>query len=259
MQHARESAATAFVRWIDALQERHLADLRVQEVTRALRALSSVYVERRGTLDRGAALGTAGKRAAFALFYGPLHYLITRHVVHEVGAADRAIDLVADLGCGTGAAGVAWALASKERRGDPGPRVLGVDHHPWAVSEARWTYRVTGLSGAARRADATRAAFEVRGAATVLAFTVNELADPARDSLRDRLVDRAAHGASVLVVEPVARSIGSWWEQWAHRFRQAGGREDEWRFEADLPPILRTLDRAAGLDHRVLTARSLFL
>lgn len=245
----------AWAKWIEALQRRHLADLRVQEVTRALRSLSSLYVERRGALGRGAALDSAGKRAAFALFYGPLHYLVTRHVVGEVAAADPAIDRVVDLGCGTGAAGAAWAGALGPLR----PRVLGIDRHPWAVSEARWTYAAFGLDGDAREGDVGRARFRPRRTAVALAFTVNELLAASRDVLLERLMRDANAGARVLVIEPVARSVGSWWNDWSRTFRQAGGREDAWRFEARLPEIVRILDRAAGLDHRVLTARSLYL
>src|SRR6266511_1038147 len=36
-----------FDHWVSELEKRHLADLRIAEVTRALRALSSAYVERR--------------------------------------------------------------------------------------------------------------------------------------------------------------------------------------------------------------------
>src|SRR4051794_34952504 len=60
--------------WLDALDQRHLADLTSSEVARALRALSSCYVERRARLATGGALDSAGKRAAFALFYAPLHF-----------------------------------------------------------------------------------------------------------------------------------------------------------------------------------------
>src|SRR5688572_32288957 len=35
---------------------------------------------------KGRALDTAGKRAAFALFYAPLHFLTVRHVVSALGA-----------------------------------------------------------------------------------------------------------------------------------------------------------------------------
>jgi hypothetical protein len=72
--------------WLSALEARHLADFTVPEVTRALRALSSAYVQRRRTVARGATLDTAGKRAAFALFYAPLHFITTTHVVEALGA-----------------------------------------------------------------------------------------------------------------------------------------------------------------------------
>jgi SAM-dependent methyltransferase len=261
----------AFDDWMQALEERHLADLRVQEVTRALRALSSVYVERRGALQRGAALDSAGKRAAFALFYGPLHYLVTRHIVEAMGMANDCTRVV-DLGCGTGAAGAAWAVALNKsgggkREAEGGahrtsgaqPRVLGIDRHPWAVAEARWTYRAMGLDGAARRDEAARVRLPGAHAAIVAAFTVNELADADRDRLLPRLMRAANEGSHILIVEPIARSIGAWWDTWAAAIRGAGGREDTWRFEAELPERLRMFDRAAGLDHRVLTARSLFV
>jgi hypothetical protein len=38
-----------------------------------------------------------------------------------------------------------------------------------------------------------------------------------------------------------------------------GGRADEWRFRTELPAIVMKLDRSAKLDHRELTARSLWL
>src|SRR5919197_2916834 len=99
--------------WLAALEERHLANLTRSELTRALRALSSAYVERRRRLAEGAALEGAGKRAAFALFYGPLHYLLVRAIVRALpeAAAGKAATLV-DLGSGTGAAGAAWVSAS---------------------------------------------------------------------------------------------------------------------------------------------------
>ena len=75
--------------WLAALEERHLANLTRPELTRALRALSSCYVERREKLTSGAALEGAGKRAAFALFYGPLHFLtVHRRRPRAIGARD---------------------------------------------------------------------------------------------------------------------------------------------------------------------------
>jgi hypothetical protein len=62
----------------------------------------------------------------------------------------------------------------------------------------------------------------------------------------------------VLVIEPIARGVTPWWDRTAARIAAAGGRADEWRFPVDLPRPLRLLDKAAGLDHRELTARSLY-
>ena len=79
--------------WLVAAEHRYLADLRVQEVTRALRALSSAYVERRergsGQRVRGA-LDTAGKRAAFALYYAPLHFMAVTEAARALCAKDPA-------------------------------------------------------------------------------------------------------------------------------------------------------------------------
>jgi hypothetical protein len=60
--------------WLRELEDRHFADLKFAEVTRALRALSMSYVERRLEGKPRGALDSAGKRAAFALFYAPLHF-----------------------------------------------------------------------------------------------------------------------------------------------------------------------------------------
>src|SRR6185295_19341879 len=104
------------------LEEKHLAELTFSEVSRALRALSSTYVERRQKLAGGAALSGAGKRAAFALFYGPLHHLLLTHIVETLPGASQTVPTLLDLGCGTGASGVAWA-----RSCDHAPRVIGID------------------------------------------------------------------------------------------------------------------------------------
>jgi hypothetical protein len=56
-----------FDRWVGTLEARHLADLTFPEVSRALRALSSAYVERRQRLAEARA---RRRQRAFALFYG---------------------------------------------------------------------------------------------------------------------------------------------------------------------------------------------
>ena len=77
--------------WLAALEDRHLAKLTASEVARALRALSSCYVERRTKLTSGAALDSAGKRAACALFYGPLHFLIYQRGARAQGCLTSAV------------------------------------------------------------------------------------------------------------------------------------------------------------------------
>lgn len=244
--------STRFDRWIAALEARHLADFRVPEVTRALRALSSAYVERRQALARGAALDSAGKRAAFALVYAPLHYLVASHVVRGLAAAVP--PAIVDLGCGSGAAGAAWALES-----EPAARVTGIDRHPWAVEEARWTYHQLGVAGQARQGDVTRFRPRGDGPGLVAAYVLNELPDRSREALLDSLLEAAARGAPVLIMEPIARGIAPWWPAARARVEAAGGRADEWTIAPELPPIVAKLGHAAGLDHSTVKARSLYI
>ncbi len=242
-----------FDAWMAGLEARHLADLTFAEASRALRALSSTYVERRQRLGEGAALAGAGKRAAFALFYGPLHFLLIDRIVRSLPGALQVPGPIVDLGCGTGAAGVAWALAADRPRD-----VLGIDRSAWAVDEAAWTYRTLGVRGRTVRGDAVRARLPAAPATILAAFAANELEPAARDTLLARfLEDRGRR--RVLVVEPLARGAAPWWDAWAARVRAAGGRADQWRLRVDLPPIVAKLDRAAGLDHKELTARSTWI
>ena len=244
-----------FQEWVAALEKRHLADLRLPELTRALRALSSAYVERRHTVGRGGPLDSAGKRAAFALFYAPLHFMTATHVIRALeGAVMPPPSSVLDLGCGTGAAGAAWALAY-----DGVPLVTGIDRHRWATDEARWTYRTLKLKGTARQADIAHLPRLHPGSAVIAAYVLNELAADVRLRLLPQLLAATDHGARVLILEPIARAVAPWWDDAATHALKAGGRADEWRFPAHLPPVLQTLDKAAGLDHRELTVRSIWI
>jgi SAM-dependent methyltransferase len=243
---------TALQNWLTGVENRHLADLTFAEVSRALRALSSTYVERRSTIASGALSG-AGKRAAFALFYGPLHFTLMEQIARALPIPPRAGGTIVDLGCGTGAAGAALAVASSARR------VVGIDRSQWALDEARSTYREFGLTMVLRRGDASTYRFSSERATFLAAFLLNELADDRREDLLTRLVGRAAHGDRVLVVEPIAGFVARWWNPWRDRVIAAGGRADEWRFRVELSPIVAKLDRAAGLDHREITARTFWL
>ena len=243
--------------WIASLEQRHLADFTFREVSRALRALSSTYVERRQKLAEGAALGTAGKRAAFALFYGPLHYLLVAHVVNRLPGATAHPSVLIDLGCGTGASGAAWASACDEP-----PRIVGIDRSAWAIGEAAATYPAFGLAARTLRADvgsALRRADAAAPRAILAAFTLNELSDDSREALLPQLVDCARRGDRVLIVEPIAGGVARWWGRWRREFERAGGRADEWRLRTTLPDVVARLDRAAGLDHREITGRTLWV
>jgi Methyltransferase domain len=240
--------------WLQAAEHRYLADLTPAELTRSLKALSACYVERRAGLPRGQALAGAGKRAAFALFYAPLHFLTVREtarvLIGEPGKGTAHQRPVVDLGCGTGAAGAAWAIATSGS-------VTGYDLNPWAVQEAAWTYRTLGVDGRARRLAVDMVRWPSEPSDLIAAFLVNELPVAARDTLLTGLLDAASGGHRVLVVEPIARRAAPWFPVWQSAFEAAGGKAADRRFRVDLPPLVQRLDRAAGLDHRELTARTL--
>jgi ubiquinone/menaquinone biosynthesis C-methylase UbiE len=252
-----------------ALEERHLADLRFSDVTRALRALSSAYVERRETALAGRkALDGAGKRAAFALYYGPIHFLLVQHIARELGVTPGH-GTVVDLGCGTGVAGAAVATslgaealakaAAPERA--PALQVLGIDSHPWALDEARFTYQAFGLRFDVRRGHAARTRFPSDTSCIAAAFVVNEMNDADRAALLREFIrlkadTTRADTTRILVVEPISTRISPWWPEWVDAL---GGQADEWKVRVDVPPIVKRLAKAAGLRPEVLTARSLFV
>lgn len=254
MMEPRTAPDDPFEKWLADLERRHLAVLSFPEVRKGLQALSSLYIERRGRIGSGAVFDGAGKRAAFALFFGPLHFLTVRGIVSSVGADGPAPRRIVDLGCGTGAAGAAWAVSAGGV-----PEVAGVEKSGWAAAEARATWAALGLRGRATPGDLLGERLPAAEGGIVLGWVVNELPAATRDALLQKLLAAAERGARVLVVEPIASRPVPWWPAWAGAFAGAGGREDLWRFPVSLPPLLALLDKAAGLDHRVLTARSLWL
>ena len=219
-----------------------------------MRALSSTYVERRTTaLPAQKALDGTGKRAAFALYYGPIHFDLVQNILAEIGAP-KSPGLGVDLGCGTGVAGAAVALSTV-----PPSRVIGVDTHPWALDEARFTYRELGLSADVRRGSAARTRLPQDASVVVAAFAVNELTDSDRGVLLESLQAAVARGVAALIVEPISLRISPWWQEWAGAFAAMGGRADEWRFRFDPPMSVKRLARASSLRPESLTARSLYV
>ena len=239
--------------WLSALEERHLANLTFAEVARALRALSSNYVERRERLASRRALDTAGKRAAYALYYSPLHLLTVDHIAQALALGAHPARHVLDLGCGCGAAGAAWAA-----RLTPAAFVTGADNHPWALSEATFTYRSFGLQSDVKASDAARARIPRSADAVVAGWMINELNDASREAVKNTLLAAASKGTQILIIEPIATRVSPWWREWALSFEAIGGRADQWRFGVELPDLLKRLDHAAGLRHDVLTARTIY-
>jgi hypothetical protein len=241
-----------FLRWLGALEQRHLTALNFQEVRRSVQALSHLYVERRNRIDNGGVFDGAGKRAAFATFFAPLHFLLVREIVRALNAASLGTREILDLGCGTGIAGAAWALEM-----NPSPRITAVDRNPWAVREAKWTCTAMGLHAVMDLKDVDTYQIE-RKTGIVAAFAINELSEEARGRILKQFISAARRGSPVLVIEPIARHLTPWWQDWSREWAAIGGRADEWRFQAKLPQPLELMDKAAGLDHRELTGRSLW-
>lgn len=247
--------------WLSALIERHTSGLSRPEFLKAVRALSVRYVQRRAELTDRPPTDSRGKRAAFAGYFAPLHFITVRAVVAAVGAATTPLDRLVDLGCGTGVAGAAWALACRHK-----PQLLGVDRQRWAVQEAEWNWRTLGLSGRARLADLVAAAetlaadHRARGrTGVVLGWSVNELDPGRRQRLFAAVRTLASRHQALLVIEPIARAAAPWWGDWAHAVTAAGGRAAEWRFDVALPGSLAALDEAAGFRRDGLAVRTLWV
>jgi len=257
-------------RWCDAVIARHTASLSRPEFLKAVRALSARYVEARGQLPDRSPLDSAGKRAAFAAFYAPLHFFTTRQVVRALGITSR-LDTILDLGAGTGTASAGWALECAA-----GPTLHGVDRNAWALSEAAWNWRQLGLRGSTDRRDLVDAAARMarspasarhtsfRATGVLLGWAVNELTETSRLQLLGQIGAIAAEGATVLVIEPIARAAAPWWPGWVaslSSFSVLSGRirSDEWKFDDVLPDTLAELSEAAGFRERTLKARSLLI
>jgi hypothetical protein len=231
------------------------------EFYKAVRALSVRYVERRSDLSERSALDSAGKRAAFAAYYAPLHFLTTREIVQAIAASAPdapvlSIDRLCDFGCGTGTASAAWALECGKV-----PAIFGTDTSGWALDEAEWTWRKLGLSGRVRRNDLVqeterwcRADGHER-AAWLFAWSINELRPVDRENLLRIVKDERPSSTSVLVIEPLARGVTPWWDDWARRL---DANVAEWRFDVELPAELAQIREAAGFRREALTARTLW-
>ena len=136
-------------------------------------------------------------------------FLLVHALIYRLPHAREVGLPIVDLGCGTGAAGLAWAAAGPGRRA-----VTGVDVNPWALQEAAAAYRCFDMQGRTVRASIPGLAWPRERSAFVAAFAVNELSDGDRALLLPRLLERAAAGEPFLVVEPLAKGVAPWWGRW---------------------------------------------
>lgn len=252
------STPDSLSRWLEALHARHVAPYRPPEFTKALRALSARYVERRHELPERSALDSAGKRSAFAAFYAPLHYLTVSEIVAALPERARRVTAMVDLGCGTGVGSAAWANQCERR-----PVISGVDLNAWALEEAKWNWQALGLGGRAQRGDMVAAASSVPSGpaatnALIFAWSINELPREARTRLLQTLTS-ARERRPVLVVEPLAKGAAPWWNEWTKALAPLGARVDEWKFRVELPPMLKELSHRAGFQRDYLGARTIWL
>lgn len=252
--------ATVQAAWLSALEQRHLASLTRQEFTRAVRALSARYVERRSQLPDRSPLDSAGKRAAFALFYAPLHCLTTNVALARVGVRTDLTTLV-DLGCGTGVCSAAWALMHNTP-----PTITGVDANAWALEEARWNWRTMGLNGRTVRGDLVTTAKGLLhhsdaalGRTGVIAgWAINELDPPARTQMLDVVDQLLDRGITLVILEPLARGVTPWWDEWEARLAPRGVLAGDVKADVNLPGPLDAFSASAGFRKKELGVRIMY-
>lgn len=243
-----------FDAWLAATIARHTADLEFREVRKGVQALSWLYVERRREADLAArAVEGRGKRAALATYYAPLHFLAAQLALARIRPARfGAVRRLFDLGCGTGATGAA-AARTLDRAS-----VFAIDRSGFALSEARHTYAAFGLLAQTRRALLPGALPRpVLGDVWVLGWAVNELDERSRNALGERLVRAIESGVRVLLLEPLASGVVPWWPEWGTELARLGVADIESKARVEVPEWIARVDRAAGLDHRVIGARVL--
>lgn len=240
--------------WVDAAHTRWAADLQFRELRRGVQAVSNLYVHKRNTraLSDKAADGR-GKRAAFVVYYGGLHLVLTQEWMRE-HPAER-VDTVFDFGCGPGVVGAAagrWTGCGRVEASDRLGRHLEV---------AAWTGRQLGVRTKTRKASLPQAVERTRGPGLLtFGWVLNELSDDDRRDTLTAVVRRLQAGAGALIFAPLSLRASPWWPEAVRTIRQVRPDclDQEYRCQPDLPQLLSDLDRAARLDHRTLGARVLY-
>jgi hypothetical protein len=246
----------AFDAWLEGAVGRYMPLLQFAEIRKGALALSSLYVERRRAGEIAArAVRGRGKRAAFATYFAPLHFLTIHHALRALDLAGAGpVRRVLDLGCGSGATGAAVASAQPEP-----PPLVALDASGWALGETHATCAAFGLRCRKRRGRLP-GAFPRVGAGDVVAlgWVVNELDEEARGGLLVRLHGALESGASLLLAEPLSERPSPWWKEWCESLAAGGVTPEIFRSEIERPAWIESLDRATRLDHRTLGARLLW-
>ncbi len=242
---------------------RHSPPLEFREIRRGVQALSSLYLERRAGADLASrASEGAGKRAALATYYAPLHFLATCYALASLQTEPQAIGVASwpapplriwDLGCGTGAVGAALARAF-----EPSPEVMAIDRSGFALREARHTYRALGVFGRTRRGRLPTALPKPKaGDLWAFGFALNEFDETARAATLSALDEALSCGVLLFVIEPLAGPVTPWWKEWCEGLAPHGVEARLTKRSIARPEWLGRLDRASGLNHRVVGARFL--
>lgn len=240
---------------MEAAHTRWASDLTFRELRRGVQAVSDLYVHKRKThaLSDRAADGR-GKRAAFIVYYGGLHLILLQAWTAERPAP--AAERVWDLGCGPGVVGATIARWSDARALEASDR-LG-SH----LEVAAWTARRLKVKARTRKAALPGVVRQLRGPGILcLGWVLNELSDPHREATVAALLGRLRAGAGLVVFSPLSLRASPWWPQLVRQVRSVRPEVDvdEFRIQADRPPLIADLDRASRLDHSSLGARSLYV
>ena len=230
-------------------------ELTFRQIRQGVQAVQKDYLSRtRGQALPNKPLEGRAKRAAFATFYAAIHFRTVQGWL-EAHPFDSHSGLkrIFDLGCGTGAVGSAIALGLQ-----PHPEVKGLDRSAWAVAEARETYRAFGLQGTAKRITLPGGLPRgVQGELMVAGWSINELDDAARSRLLPAIGAALDRGAGLLIFEPISERISPWWPSWQSTLSQWGTEESKIKIQWERPDWIARMDKAARMDHRILSARVL--
>lgn len=65
--------------------------------------------------------------------------------------------------------------------------------------------------------------------------------------------------ASFLLIEPLARGVSPWWDDWVSALRPHGAVAGDYKFDVEVPPLIGELADSAGLSAGPLGARVLWV